>query len=507
MRFLFNILLFFVVPIFTKAQPLITTGGGAGLGEYGYLEKEAYTYATLHRNNYNNIDYLSARFWVTDNVSGNGNGTEYVYNTYSGQDGNWNCDDAIYYKRTSNYSPSNFGSEWTAGSDVYVSVFAKYCPVASGPWVPSAPNGSTVGYNEKHFQVIDITNLPHPSVVANVPDGNGDCTSKVVGSFVINPGSISGLSLTRLKLQNIGNSQETNDIPIDGLKLYYEPSTGSEVFDGNESTPANNTIWGNWNSDSQFNNFYEAGNLSVPINGATRIYITLCDLASTYVKDRQVLMYITNDGISISPNQSSNGSDALRINFTNITNVNVVLPHNDLVFSGFPYKNENKIDLNIKNLLSDTKKVVIERSTDIYDWEVVSTYNAGDGLAGLVSFWDRDLKKESYYYRTVFINSSGFKTYSYLIQINNRFIKPLSNDYRLINTLSGEVFLIYNRKNNNQIKISVFNTNGAIISSTTGKAAFNQRIPIVLPGNVSRGLYIVSVTDMSGNVYAYKFIH
>ena len=63
MRKIYCCLLFnlFVLSCFAQA-PYIATAGGDGLGQYGYLEKEAFSFSRLERNTYNNIAYLvSAR--------------------------------------------------------------------------------------------------------------------------------------------------------------------------------------------------------------------------------------------------------------------------------------------------------------------------------------------------------------------------------------------------------------------------------------------------------------
>jgi hypothetical protein len=501
-----------LLPLVSLCQPYIisTAGTGAGLGEYGYLERNAITYATLHRNDYNNIDFLSARFWVTDNNNANGNGSEYVYHTYNGPDGNWNCDDAVFFKRTANYAASNFGAEWAAGSDVYVSVFAKYCPVSSGPWGPSAPNGSTTGYNEKHFQVIDVDNTSHVSVTNLVTDGNGDCSNaKVVGSFEINPGNLTGVSLTRLKLWNVANSQETNDIPVDGLKIWYEKIvTGSEVFDGNETLPTNNIISGILGGDSQYNNFYESNNLSIPLDGRTRIYITLCNLANTYTPGRYILLYITNDGIELSPAQTLNGSTNFRVDLTNITNnvgLGAVLPYNDIKFSGAPYREGNNIKIAVNRYRADTKTMILQKSRDGYNWQNVSAYTINTGTPTSFEYYDREVKNVENYYRLQFISVDGNKNYSFIIQINNRFIKSLGN-YRLINPVDGNVFLMNNSGYKGLLKLMVVDAGGRVISNTVIKVANGQRISIPLPYNAPRGLYFLSAGELSGDRYVFKFM-
>ncbi|MBI2729711.1 MAG: hypothetical protein HYX40_02995 [Sphingobacteriales bacterium] len=494
-----SLLFLLLIPQLIIAQPYITTGGGAGLGEYGYLEKDAYTYATLHRNNISGIDFLSARFWVTDNNSGNGNGVEYVYHTYDGPDGNWNCDNAVYYKQTLNYSPSNFSTEWKAGSDVYVSVFGKQCPVGSGPWLPSAPNGSTTGYNEKHFQVIDIDNSPHVSVTNLVGDGNGNCSNnKVVASFVIDPGSISGLSLTRLKLWNNGSAQETNDIPNGYLKICYEPSTGSETFSGNETWPATNVIWGDWNSDYQYNNIYEAANLSVPISGKTRFYVTLCDLSSTFSQGRTVLFYIVNDGIDFSPSQSSNGSTSLRTDYTNITNAQTVLPLSNVRLSGVSYSESNNIEMIVNHFYPGTKFMILQRSDDTRNWTSISTYDAMAENITKKEYVDRQLTNNKYFYRLKYISTDGKVTYSYIIELKSR-IKNTSVGYELITSTDGLPWLKNYKHYSGAVNILVTDASGKLMVSQTASVNRNTTL-IKIP---------LSVTNPhgGGEKYSYKFVH
>ena len=54
------VLAFSIIPILNHAQDqYIVDWDGNGPGQYGYLEYDALTYATLNRNNHDYVDYLA----------------------------------------------------------------------------------------------------------------------------------------------------------------------------------------------------------------------------------------------------------------------------------------------------------------------------------------------------------------------------------------------------------------------------------------------------------------
>nr|MCU0340855.1 hypothetical protein [Spirosomataceae bacterium] len=309
-------------------------GTADGLGGYGYLEKDATTFVRMHRNTYGNINQLRARWFVTDNNPGNGNGIEYIYNTNDGPEGTWNCDNGTNHKRTTDYSASHFGSEWQAGAQAYVSVYAQYgCPVNS------SSHSSGTGFNERQFRIVDVAQTG--AVSTGVTDGNGSClTNNVVGSFTIDVGTASGISLRRFFVQNSGTATEGTNIPNDGIKLFYETSTGSESFDGTESS---SNLYGDWGGDSQTNNIYGFDNANINLSGLVRFYLVVCDMTSTVIptasRPTAFNFSIINDGISMSPNLD--GQNTLRINQTSLGGA-APFP---VVLASFTGRSENKASI------------------------------------------------------------------------------------------------------------------------------------------------------------------
>lgn len=486
------LLVTFITKNFAQA-PFISTGAAAGLGNYGYLEKDALTFVSLARNTYTNIDFLSARFWVTDNALPNPGG-DYLYHTYDGPDGNWNCTDGITIKRTTDFNTANFGGEWSAGSDVYVSVFAKYCPIGSGPWGPSTPNGTTTGFNERTFKVIDVSSATHASTTNMVGNGNGVCnTAKVVGSFVIDPGSAAGISLTRLRVRNSGTAVETTDIPNLGLRVYYEAVTGTEMFNGTE-TPAGQ-LSGDWGGDATNNNYYENASLNIPITGSIRIYVLLCDLSTGFTPNRTVSLSIDNDGLNFAPlNNTFFG--LMRINETNITNQSVILPHRFTHFSGTINKDHNLLSASVVNLQAN-ETVVLEKSSNRINWNSVYTFNTINQGRLQANYRDFDQSKLQTYYRLFIYNQqSGSKEYSNMLKLEQKVIKSGISIYQESTT---RAIYLESFNYNGNIQLQLFDASGRML----GK---NEVLPVVqgqkqvmsLPVQSSTGLYFIKAVMQDG---------
>lgn len=455
----FLLLIIFSTTTFSQA-PYISTGPAAGLGNYGYLENNAVTYVSLARNTHTNIDFLSARFWVTNNVLPNQT-LEYLYHTYDGPDGNWNCNDGITIKRTTDFNPTlHFNGEWGAGSDVYVSVFAKYCPIGSGPWGPSTPNNVTTGFNERHFKVIDVSSSMHTSTTNMVGDGNGTCTStKVVGSFVIDPGLATGISLTRLRIQNTGTSLETTDIPNGGFHLYYETVTGTEVFEGSESSAGQ--LWGNWSGDANNNNYYENSSLAIPVTGAIRVYVLLCDLATGFTPNRTVSLSIDNDGLNFSPlNNTFFG--LMRIDITNITNQAVILPHRFTHFSGNRNQDHNLISASVVNL-QPNETITLQKSNNHTNWHTIHNFNTNNQSKLQLSYKDFDLQQHIYYRLLISNTVNGNKEFSSILKLEQGLLKSGIAFFQEATTKSVYV-QSFNYKGT--IELQLFDMNGRQVGKT-----------------------------------------
>lgn len=291
------ILFVFLLPLYhvIMAQPYIRTSGG--LGQYGYIEKDASATNFLVANGgYGNIYQYGVRSYNT-----NGGTNSYAYT------GTGSCargDDA-----TGNYS---FGTV-TAGGSIYSSVFVEYC----GPSYSCgsmAPTGAC--FNERQYKVVDVvadnTGLAS-SVVQN--------TNNLVLSFKIDPGGVSGRTLNRLWIVNDGTAAEATDINNTGFKLFYENVTGSESFGGTESSVQ---LYGNYNSNSTSNNVYgndALGAISIP-TGGLRCYIVLNSMnVSAYCKTVQVS--IIADGISLDNNSGADNNSKVRLDKTPATGTSI----------------------------------------------------------------------------------------------------------------------------------------------------------------------------------------
>ncbi len=280
-------LLLFALPAFAQ-QPYIQTD--EGMGQYGYIEKDAVSFFKLNSNAYSNIYQLFTRNYIAS-----------ATNTYGNAINSCNTNtNVIQYTNNISFSKA-------AGNTIYSSVHADYC----GGGNSYGGNPANPGFNERSFQVVDF-------VADNNSLSSGVCfngTSNVVLSFKLDPGA-AGLFLRRLYIVNDGTASESTDIANNGFKMYYENVTGTEAFNGNESFE---TLYGDYNSNPTNNNVY--GNsalsgttgISVPTAGL-RVYVVLDGMnASAYNKTVNVSVVL--DGISLLPNRDSN-FNLLRIDKT-----------------------------------------------------------------------------------------------------------------------------------------------------------------------------------------------
>lgn len=294
------VLFLLLLTVGLNAQPFIRTTGG--LGQYGYIERDATpTNFLVGNGGFNNIFQYGVRSWI------NGSTNNYVYT------GSGSCsrgDDA-----TGNYT---FGSgTLNNGSTVFSSVFVEYC----GPSYSCGsmtPTGAC--FNERQYHVLDVNNVnPGGSLASTVVQNSNN----VVLSFVIDPGG-TARTLNRLWIINDGSALEGTDINNDGFKLFYENYTGSESFGGSES---NVQLWGDYNGNATNNNTYgndALGAITVPATGL-RCYVVLNSMnASAYCKTVQVS--IIADGISLADNPSANNMRLVRMDKTGGASINVNCP-------------------------------------------------------------------------------------------------------------------------------------------------------------------------------------
>lgn len=464
--------------------PYIAVMGGDGLGQYGYLEKDAVTFARLERNTYDNIAYLSARWWITDNNSANGDGKEYIYHVYNGPDWvngiGWQCGGDNYpSKRTTDYNAADFSPEWDAGSDCYVSVCAKYC---DDSYSPASFDGITtngaVGFNERHFRVLDVDTSLHVSTAVDIPNTNGICqlnnAYNVAGSFTISPGAFTGISLTRLVLINSGSAQESTNIPNTALNVYYEPATGSEVYgDGNEIYAG--TLSGDWDGNAG-DNIYGSASLNIPLDGKVRIYVLLCSFNSPSAMGRTINFSIINDGISLSP--ALDGFTKLRINSGSISQRNITLPTRFLQLNGT--RDNDAVQLKwTANLSSTPAGFVIQQSFDGINFSEAGTVQ-GNNFFQQKGQYQFAFNSGAEYFRVIASSANGATDISNIIHLRHGLITGIS---LLQNPVSGKIIL--------QNKSGVQSVYATRLFDAAGRLLMNKNIVIAagrneidLPANI-----------------------
>lgn len=257
--------------------PYIVTSQGAG--QYGYLEKDATTWFRLNSNTYGNIYQLFTRTYINSQV----------ILTYGSSASN-TCTTGEW--STTNY---NFGVNAIPGYLAYSSVHAQYC--GGGNSYNSIPTNQ--GFNERQQMIFDVTE--RTSDLCSQIVQNPGLRDNVVLSIKLDFGSITNRTLTRLWLKNSGTLGEagSDGIANNGIMVYYEAATGSEIYDGNEASA---TLYGNYNGNSTSNNEYGHDGLSINIPaGGIRIYVVLKQFAAANTTNKTVSFQILNDGLSFSP--------------------------------------------------------------------------------------------------------------------------------------------------------------------------------------------------------------
>ncbi len=339
-------LLFYTFSVYGQ-EPFLMNGANSGVGQYGYIEAQSLTFNRINSNTFNNIFQLAARWWAE--------GTEFIYYTPD----NLSC--GTEDQSTNNFNHNDFPN-WDAGEFAFVSVYAQYC--GSPTTWSHTPGSGLTGFNERRFLKIEVDNAYSGALSPYVVD-NPTGTQNVVGSFTIDAGTYTSgntLTLDRLWVENIGTAGESTDIPNDGLYLYYEPITGSEVYDG-DGSESSAILYGDYDLNATNNNEY--GNTALGINipaSGLRFYLVINDLIDTYTPTNAVLFQIMNDGISFQENQD--GHNKMRIVEMDISNGTFIpLPVELLHFEA--QKINNHIELNWATASEiNNDYFVVERSID-----------------------------------------------------------------------------------------------------------------------------------------------
>lgn len=270
-----------------QSEPYIRDGGG--LGKYGYFEKDAVTATStpfwVANGGYENIYRYGVRSWI------NGNENNYVYSSIFAS---CNGGDA---------ATDNFNLSLNTGSTVHSSVFVEYCGPSYSHGNMSPTNAC---FNERSFFVMDLV----PKTDALSSEINKTADNNVVLTFTLSNNNTSGQYLNRLWISNDGTAVETTDIQNGAFWVYYEAATGSETFDGTETSKQ---LYGNYNGNSTSDNSYghDALGISIPQNttGGLRCYVVLKgSLLNSSAIGKTIRMSIIADGINITPNRDSNYS-------------------------------------------------------------------------------------------------------------------------------------------------------------------------------------------------------
>ena len=289
---------FFLIGTQSFSQPLIRITGG--YGQYGYIEKNATTTNFLFGNGgFGGIFQYGVRTYLAGP-----NVTKYNYSASGScaRGDDWT---------TTNYDNST--NTMIAGNILYSSVFVEYC----GPIYSHTNMTPTVQcFNERSFFVVDV-DPKTDALSSNICYSS--LNSNVVLTFTISNENTAGQALNRLWLSNDGSALEGTDINNDALMLYYEPVTGSEIFDGSESSAI---LYGDYGGNSTSNNQYgnDALNISIPQNttGGLRCYVVLRG-TPTYLPasaiSKTIRLGIMADGINITPNRNTSFS-RLQMDFT-----------------------------------------------------------------------------------------------------------------------------------------------------------------------------------------------
>lgn len=509
MKVVFQFIILVFVSTQIGAQPYFLDFPGSGLGQYGYIEKDAVSFARIARGNYNNVRDLAARFYVDDLDNSNGTGIQKIYKTSDNpayvSSITWQCGGFNDLNRdTKDFVAVDFGAEWHEGSTAYVSVYGTFCDFATQPVCYQTDNtGCTVGLSEQRFEVIDVE--PYPvGVSTNVFNGNA-CgvtadPNNVVGSFFIHNGGYFGRKLNRFFFENIsGSAREGTNIGNNGFRLYYEPRTGTEVFNGNENFVQ---LYGDWNADPTNNDIYGADNLNISLNSGTnrtRFYLVICNYNLQGNFYLTVRPKIINDGLSMLP--LIDNHSLVRINSTDISLVDVPLP---IEFVDLQVRKSFHNQLNwTVNDGAKAKSFSVEKSRNGRDFVSIAHVNA-NGL-NQYSFEDNQTNQQTQYYRIGCRNTDNTVQYSKTIRIDPGVI---IQKYEVTSDANKQQILLkYAGLQNEKITVQFYDLAGRLLMKenhflATGNGYFSLSSAMLHTNN----MYIAKITDSQGS-QSFKFVY
>ncbi len=427
------------------------------MGQYGYLEKDATTYARLNTGGFSAFQ-LAARWWIT---------SEYIYEAPD----NGSC--AQHERSTADFNSNNHPG-WAAGVIAYVSVRFENCS-----FIWSGCN-SNPGCNERQFRIIDVNNTYSGSFDDLITD-NPSGADNLVGSFTVQAGA-NNLTLDRLWLSNTGTAQEGSDIPNDGIKIYFEAITGTETYNGNESS---RILYGDYNSNSTTNEIWGNNDLNIPITPAgLRCYVVVSDLAVGFLNGNTVQFNVINDGISLQ--ETLDGYNLMRVNAFATAPSAVPLPVDWLSFQASAQRDGVELfwqtSAESNNILFE-----VERSRDGVNWAKIGQkmpeIAASAGHRGYF-FTDAQPARQNYY-RIKQIDQDGQFSYSKVVQIRYQTDQaPLI----LPNPVAGSQILIQLPAEQTFNRIQVFSTLGVLLKSWENQQQTSDQIELDI-SDLPAGIY------------------
>ena len=349
--------------------------------------------------------------------------------------------------------------------------------------------------------MVDVNTSLHASTATYISNSNGICQTNnsfnVAGSFTIDPGAVTGISLTGLMLKNGCTALEGLDIPNAALNFFYEPAaTGMEIFgDGNEVFAC--ALAGDWDGNTG-DNIFGSTTFNIPLNGKIRVYVLLCAYNSPAAVGKLINLGITNDGIFLSP--ALDGFTKLRINAGSISQRNIVLPIQFIRFSGNRSNDLVQLEWAV-NFTDEPKRFLIQQSYD-------GVHFTDAGIKPLTGFTQQTGRYQSAintaaeYFRLAGVYSSGLKNFSNIIRIKNDFregLKLLQNPVR--DKIIFESSLIAPAN----FSTRLFDITGKLLSAqnTFANTGLNK---ISIPSNSTAQFLLLRLQSMEGVVHNFKII-
>lgn len=476
-------------------DPYLMDGLNNGIGQYGYIEAESQTFNRINSNTHSNIYQLAARWWAEN--------TEFIY--YSGVIADCSSSQNI-QASTFDFKHNDFPN-WGKGEYAYVSIYAEYCG-SPNTWSHTNGMGGVVGYNERKFLKVDVDNLYSGTMSPYVVD-NPTGSQNLVGTFTIDAGTYTTdfsktLSLDSLWIWNGGTAIEGTDIPNDGISIFYEPVTGSEVFDGTE---ASKLLFGDYAGDNMSNNRFGHNDLdiAIPVSGL-RVYIVVNDLKVGYDPSKAVLFWIENDGIGFKEPQDNHS--AMRIESMEISGGNLI-PLPIQLHTLQAQLTDNATHLRWQTLSEiNFDYFEIQKSIDGEYFNTIG-YEKGRGSENTKTsyhFIDESPNEGTNYYRLKQIDLDGTFDYSKTVSVEKKAVI----DFTLYpNPVKNNFYIkIPNEYIDNSLNIHIFDVTGQEFFVKYPIQTFENNLLLLQLNYMPSGIYFIQITDENtgSSLYANKFL-